>query len=507
MTLEDSDILLGKIAIGRALITRDDARRIVDALAASARAGRRETFSGAAVRLGYLDRGRISELNDILTTGELVCRGSCGRRTPLRRMRPDETSRCGACGGPLYLAGRSNGNGHAPDLAPAVADEPPDEPRPGNTIVDLSIPDLGSAKPPAELATPGHGNPRAGDSDEATLEFDAPPGAPQGGSDESTLEFDPGSARTVARGIDPQGGPALGPLEQTWRSDPKGEAFEPFALGPDLTVTAPIGRGGMGSVFRARTRDGRTVAVKILVASTHPDVLARFEREVKLSASLDHPNIVKVFSTGTVPAGPDAGKPYFVMDYIPGRDLGAWLAERSHSLVESVRTLMILCGALEHAHARGVVHRDIKPGNVLIREGTDQPMLCDFGLARYRAEIQSLTQTGDIIGTPSYMPPEQALGHRHKIGPPTDVYALGALLYHLVTGRPPFLGATAFLTIAKVIKDPPDEPRKHNPKVPPALEAVILKAMQKEPVNRFHTCADLRVALEAIAPTLATAGA
>jgi serine/threonine protein kinase len=287
--------------------------------------------------------------------------------------------------------------------------------------------------------------------------------------------------------------------DKTWRSDAPagGEEFEPFTVG-DLQVLAPIGRGGMGSVYRARWR-GNTVAVKILAAPPdNPDVMARFEREVKTSGALDHPNIVRVFATGTMPPDPGGGpgKPYFVMDYVKGRDLAAWRHERPRSFAECVRMVVTLCQAMEHAHSRGVIHRDLKPGNVLVREGDDQPTICDFGLARYKAEAHGLTRTGDILGTPSYMPPEQALGHRAKIGPPTDVYALGALLYHLVTGKPPFLGPTAFLTIAKVIKEKPEPPRAIVPTCPEALEAAILKALAKEPIDRFHTCADLRKALE-----------
>jgi len=226
--------------------------------------------------------------------------------------------------------------------------------------------------------------------------------------------------------------------------------------------------------------------------------MARFEREVKTSGALDHPNIVRVFATGTMPPEPGGGpgKPYFVMDYVKGRDLSAWRNEKARPFADCVRMLVTLCQAMEHAHSRGVIHRDLKPGNVLVREGDDQPTICDFGLARYKAEAHGLTRTGDILGTPSYMPPEQALGHRAKIGPPTDVYALGALLYHLVTGKPPFLGPTAFLTIAKVIKEKPESPRKIVPTIPEALEVIILKALSKEPIDRFHTCADLRMALE-----------
>ena len=156
---------------------------------------------------------------------------------------------------------------------------------------------------------------------------------------------------------------------------------------------------------------------------------------------------------------------------------------------------------MDHAHNRGVIHRDLKPANILVRQGDDHPMICDFGLAKFRAAIQDFTQhtnTGEILGTPSYMPKEQALGHHKLVGPPTDAYALGAVLYHLVTGRPPFLGASAFLTIAKVVREPPELPSKLNPKVSPALEKLIMKSLEKEPRDRYPTCGELGRALAAV---------
>ncbi|MBX3466859.1 MAG: serine/threonine protein kinase [Planctomycetes bacterium] len=468
MMLEDAEILLGKIAIGRAYLSRENALKVVETLSEWGRAGRREPFHSAAVRLGFLERRRAEELLALLGSGELICRGRCGRRVRLAHLHPRDSVACAICGGPLYLA-----VGPAPV---AAADAAPAEPG-RRTVLDLAVPDLGDDPAPA-LASHEDDLPtlaaRAGDDGERTEELDAPTRAPTGGA---------------------EGG--ADPLDRTWRSDaPAGEEFAPFAVG-DLQVLAPIGRGGMGSVYRARWR-GQAVAVKILSASPdHPEVIARFQREVKLAGALDHLNIVRVLATGVLPdEGTERGRPYFVMDHVQGRDLAAWAKERPRALGECVRMVVTLCQAMEHAHSRGVIHRDLKPANVVVRAKDDQPMICDFGLAKVKAELQDLTRTGDILGTPSYMPPEQALGHRQKIGPPTDVYALGALLYHLVTGRPPFLAASAFLTIARVIKEPPEPPRALNPAVPPALEQVLLKALEKDPVARYHTCGELRTALE-----------
>ncbi len=484
MVLEDAEILLGKIAIGRSYLTREHALRVVRALAERERAGRREPFHSAAVRLGYLEPRRADELVEVLRSGELICRGRCGRRVALAHLSPRDSVACAICGGPLYLAVARGASG-TPGVGADLAHEDAGQPAGRRTVLDLAVPDFDADRqpdprppaPPSSLLTPAPD--------------DSPTLAARADDGEQTMEMGELDTRAPATPSE---------LDQTWRSEPDdAQAFEPFTLG-DLQVLAPIGRGGMGSVFRGRWR-GQTVAVKILAApQDHPDVIARFEREVKLGGALAHPNVVRVFATGTMPGeGGGAGRPYYVMEHVQGRDLAAWAKERPRGLGASVRMLITLCQAMEHAHSRGVIHRDLKPANVLVREADDQPMICDFGLAKLRAEVQSLTRTGDILGTPSYMPPEQALGQRQKIGPPTDVYALGALLYHLVTGRPPFLAPSAFLTIAKVIKEAPEPPRSLVPTLPPALEEVILKALAKEPIQRFHTCADLRRALEALA--------
>ena len=476
--LDDEEILLARLAMGRSWLAREDALRLAERVRASGRVGRRERLGSTAVRLGFLERRQVDELERVLAQGALICRGTCGQRLPLRSLPAASARQCGRCGGPLYVA-------RALD-AVVAAEEPADPELQGSrTLLELDVAGLvgasaTSAAPTSPAPAPAPGPPP---SDEATLEFDAPPvsGPPSRGAAEADDDED-----------------ELVDADRTWTTSPaQGEEFVPFRLGQGLEVLAPIGKGGMGSVYRARAADGRTLAVKILTARAAPDVIARFTREVQLSASLAHPNIVRVHLTGVVEQGPDAGKPYFAMDYVAGRDLAAWAAERRRTPAECVAMVAVLCAAMEHAHARGVVHRDIKPANVLVARDGDRPVLCDFGLARYRAEVQDLTKTGDILGTPSYMPPEQAMGKRHLIGPPTDVYALGAVLYHLLTGHPPFLGASAFLTIAKVMREPPEPPSRSNPEVTPALEAAVLKALAKNPVERFPTCGDLRAAIEA----------
>jgi len=144
------------------------------------------------------------------------------------------------------------------------------------------------------------------------------------------------------------------------------------------------------------------------------------------------------------------------------------------------------------------VHRDLKPGNVLVREEDEAPLVCDFGLARFRSG-SALTRTGDILGTPNFMAPEQARGERKLIGPPTDVYGLGAILYYLLVGRPPFVGARTFAVIERVITEPPTPPRQLRRDIDPGLEEVLLKTLAKTPPERFHTCGQLHRALEPFA--------
>ncbi|MBI3722985.1 serine/threonine protein kinase [bacterium] len=324
------------------------------------------------------------------------------------------------------------------------------------------------------------------------------------GNIDSTLVSDPPSSH-ASRPPDslPSAIPIPAPLgtlvpkgaEETKRdmvneSDP---GFTPFVL-DNYEVLAPIGKGGMGSVYRARQRSlDRLVAIKILTQANE-DQRVRFDREIKATAALNHPNIVKVIGGGvyTQPGEPQ-GRPYFAMEYVLGRDLGRWAREAPRSAGLCAAMTVTLCDAMHYAHNRGIIHRDLKPQNVLVTNDGDIPKICDFGLAKVAES--NLTRTGDVMGTPQYMPPEQILGDRKKIGPPSDVYGLGAILYHLLAGTPPFHSKKIFALTAMVVKDPPAPLRAKNPSVPAALEAIVLKALEKDPVARFHTARDFGRAL------------
>jgi len=257
-----------------------------------------------------------------------------------------------------------------------------------------------------------------------------------------------------------------------------------------------IGRGGMGVVHRARQAAfGRTVAVKRLLhgASARPEDVARFRAEAEAAGRLGHPNIVTIHAVGTV-----RGQPYLMMQLVEGSTLARRLADGPLPPSEAAALLAPVCRAIQHAHEQGVLHRDLKPSNILIHSD-GRPLVGDFGLAK-RIDLGAdagLTETGAILGTPSYMAPEQAASRRGAIGPPTDVYGLGAILYQMLTGRPPFQAASPLDTILLVLEQDPVPPRALNPKADPDLEMVALKCLQKDPGLRYPTAAALAEDLDA----------
>ncbi len=257
---------------------------------------------------------------------------------------------------------------------------------------------------------------------------------------------------------------------------------------PGYEVEAVLGRGGMGIVFRAKhLRLNRLVALKMLLAGAYaaPYERARFQREAEAVARLQHPNIVQVHDVGDID-----GRPYFTMEYVANGGLAHKLAGVPQPPRQAAQLVATLAAAVQAAHERGIVHRDLKPANVLLAEdGT--PKITDFGLARQQGDGAVLTQTGMTIGTPSYMAPEQARGRPDAIGPAVDVYALGAILYELLTGRPPFRAATSAETVQQVISQEPAPPSRLNDQVSRDLETICLKCLSKEPPSRYGTAAEL----------------
>ncbi len=276
----------------------------------------------------------------------------------------------------------------------------------------------------------------------------------------------------------------------------------------DYELLEEIARGGMGTVWRARQLSlDRMVALKLLRAAefARPEDAERFRAEAAAVASLQHPHIVALHEFGE-----HQGQPWFSMDFIEGRTLAQLVRDQPLSPPHAAELLKTIAEAIAYAHARGILHRDIKPSNILLDQN-GQPRVADFGLAKRFVVPPSggpgakpaeagtaseppeggtpnpLTLSGQLLGTPNYAPPEQLAVHRGTLGPPSDVYALGAVLYEMLTGRPPFLAATIEATLLQVIDTEPVSPRLLNPAVPIDLETICLKCLEKEPTRRYAT--------------------
>ncbi len=274
-----------------------------------------------------------------------------------------------------------------------------------------------------------------------------------------------------------------------WSFARLGEANFPVSFG-DYSLLEEIDRGGMGIVFKARHEQlNRIVALKILRAGelSNEDELARFRAEAEASASINHPNIISIYEVGEF-----SGLVYFTMAFIEGRDLGKLIQARTLDPKEAARIVSSVAHAVDAAHRGGIIHRDLKPSNILL-DARREPYLIDFGLAKTGNTV-ALTCTGQILGTPAYMSPEQARGD--ILTPASDVYSLGAVLYEAIAGQPPFTGPTPIDVLLQVLNREPATPRKLNNKVPRALEMIILRAMEKSPQGRYESAADLQSDLQ-----------
>jgi len=250
----------------------------------------------------------------------------------------------------------------------------------------------------------------------------------------------------------------------------------------DYELLERIAHGGMGVVYKARQLSlNRVVALKMILAGqlASPEEVERFRSEAKAAANLQHPNIVAIHEVGEC-----EGQPFFSMEYVEGQSLRDILRQGPLTAQRAAQYVKTIAEAIHYAHQQGTLHRDLKPANVLI-DRSDQPRITDFGLAKQVAGGSTLTGTGQVLGTPSYMPPEQAAGNRGDVGPASDVYALGAILYELITGRPPFHGETPTETLLQVVNSEPASVRLLNPKVARDLETICLKCLQKEPRKRY----------------------
>lgn len=256
----------------------------------------------------------------------------------------------------------------------------------------------------------------------------------------------------------------------------------------EYELLSEIARGGMGVVYKARHRElNRVVALKMILSGRLADEqeVRRFYNEAKTAAGLQHPGIVAIHDIGQVQE-----QHFFSMEYVEGQSLKDLIVEDALPPEESAGLLKSMAEAIHYAHGRGVLHRDLKPHNVLI-DPHGQPRITDFGLAKQLDVGSELTATGAVLGTPNYMAPEQAAGMNDLVGPASDVYGLGAVLYEMLTGRPPFRAETLAATLLEVVENDPVPPRTLNRQTPRDLETICLKCLAKEPARRYASAADL----------------
>ncbi len=288
----------------------------------------------------------------------------------------------------------------------------------------------------------------------------------------------------------PAAGPVAGGEQMPDTRSALGEL--PRAFG-QYELLNEIGRGGMGVVYKARqTGLERTVAIKMILAShlASPEHVRRFHAEAKAAARVEHSNIVHIHDVGQL-----HGQHYFAMEYIQGESLAERIAQKPIDLETAVRLLAAVARAVDHLHQQGIVHRDLKPSNILL-DAEGEPYLTDFGLAKVFAPDSEITATGVIAGSPPYMAPEQAAGRTREVGPATDIYSLGAILYELLTGRPPFRRDNPLDTLMEVLSREPMLPRRLNPRVPRELELICLKCLAKSPGDRYSSAGALADDLE-----------
>lgn len=287
--------------------------------------------------------------------------------------------------------------------------------------------------------------------------------------------------------------PATEVLESGPRNGAEAAAYNlPRDFGP-YELLEEVGRGGMGVVYKARQKAlDRIVAVKMILA-THlasPEHIRRFQVEAWAASRVRHSNITQIHDVGQ-----HHGQHYFAMEHVEGESLAQRLAHGPLTFEAAARLVVTVARAVEHLHAHGIVHRDLKPSNILLdRDG--QPYVTDFGLAKVFVPGSEATATGVIAGTPSYMAPEQAAGRSAQIGPAADIYSLGAVLYELLTGGPPFRQESPLDTLLDILGREPRWPRQINPRVPRGLELICLKCLAKSPADRYASAAALADDLE-----------
>lgn len=307
------------------------------------------------------------------------------------------------------------------------------------------------------------------------------------GPDQFEMEWDETSSVSDSNGlITPSWPSRLREEQATPRSSPivtpLGRDFGKYEL------LGEIGRGGMGVVYKARHKGlDRVVAIKMILAShlASDEQVERFYAEARAAAKIRSPNIVGIHDVGQI-----HGQHYFAMDFVDGPSLAQELRAGPLDPEMAARYVIVVARAVADLHAHGIIHRDLKPSNVLV-DSSGRPCVTDFGLAKMLGADAKVTRTGAIVGTPGYMAPEQAAGRAGVVTPLCDVYSLGAILFELLTGRPPFFGETPLDTLVQVLEGEPPSPSRLRPGIPRALERICLKCLEREPSDRYASALDL----------------
>src|SRR6476661_6902117 len=282
----------------------------------------------------------------------------------------------------------------------------------------------------------------------------------------------------------------LGSLDENDRREEPSRIQMEFG---DYALLEEIGRGGQGVVYRAHQKSlNRTVALKVIglgpwTTETH---LKRFRREAEAAASLEHPGIVPIHEVGE-----RDGQCYFSMKFVEGGQLDEVVRRAPMSIRQGAELIAKVARTVHYAHEHGILHRDIKPGNNLL-DAKGEPHLTDFGLARLVESESTVTRTMEVLGTPSYMAPEQAMGNDAAVDNVTDVYGLGAVLYQLLTGQPPFAGGATYETIKLLLDTEPRQPRLLNPRIDRDISTICLKCLEKDPKRRYPSALALAEDLE-----------
>jgi serine/threonine-protein kinase len=312
-----------------------------------------------------------------------------------------------------------------------------------------------------------------------------PADAPEGGCPGCLLE----SGLRLPASED-EDAPTVAPKQQRTTSERLVEILGELG---DYELLEEVGRGGQGVVFRARQKSlNRTVALKVISLGQWASKghLKRFRREAEAAASLDHPSIVPIYEVGE-----REGACYFSMKFVEGGQLDEVVRRAPISIRQAAELITKVARTVHYAHEHGILHRDIKPGNILL-DTKGEPQLTDFGLARLVEAESTVTRTMEVMGTPSYMAPEQAVGSNSAVSSVTDVYGLGAVFYQLLTGQPPFAGGTTYETIKLLLDTEPRPPRVLNPKIDRELSTICLKCLEKDPQRRYSSALALAEDLE-----------